>query len=266
MPYIRVQQRIVDALGHPLTKDDTLIIAGDFGYTWYPEGHHDYPTLEADLDTMNKEEHVTLFLDGNHENFDRLDALPVKSAYRGAVGVLRDKVLHLRRGETYIIEDQKILTIGGGMSVDKNWRKEGSSWWPRENIDWKEVDRALKSVYENKQRFDYIISHTGPRSIVDKFFMSLQPGRKDMKFPGADKMYCATAAFLEELYVKHIKSFKGWFFAHLHMESHKDTNNLYGKRLHFGEPKLDEDSVFPFVSIRNSVLPITFFDQHYEKE
>ena len=255
--HARPIQRILERVrknpypGNNLTEDDILIIAGDFGYLWFPPDHRDYALLESELDALNAMPFTILFLDGNHENFDRLDALPTIKKYRGTVGVVRDKIFHLRRGECYIINDKKILTIGGGISVDKAQRVKGVSWWERENISLQEIERAMFNVYDNKQEFDYIITHTGPRSIIDNFFSHLHPiDRMRASYPGADRMYDPTAAFLEELYVKHIKKYRGWFFAHLHMESHLQTRGIYGKNK---SPRI--------VSIMESVLPITFFEK-----
>lgn len=56
-----------------LTKEDYLIIVGDFGLVWHDTKEEQYWTKW--LSTRN---FTTLFIDGNHENFDRLDAYPVE--------------------------------------------------------------------------------------------------------------------------------------------------------------------------------------------
>ena len=50
-----------------LTKDDYVIICGDFGLVWYDNGE-DYWWREW----LSKKNFTTLFVDGNHENFELL--------------------------------------------------------------------------------------------------------------------------------------------------------------------------------------------------
>ncbi len=58
---------------HPeLTKNDYIIIAGDFGAIWFED------MLEYDLKAFSDLPVTVLFVDGNHENFDLLNAYPVQ--------------------------------------------------------------------------------------------------------------------------------------------------------------------------------------------
>lgn len=65
-----------------LTRDDVLIVLGDFGLVWAD------PPSEGErrrLDWYEEQPWTTLFVDGNHENFDLLDALPVTQRDRKSV-------------------------------------------------------------------------------------------------------------------------------------------------------------------------------------
>ena len=61
-----------------MTKEDYLIIAGDFGLVW------DSSVEEIQLQQwLEDRPFTTLFVDGNHENFDLLDLLyPVRTLVR----------------------------------------------------------------------------------------------------------------------------------------------------------------------------------------
>ena len=52
-----------------MTKDDYVIICGDFGGVWTFEEESNREK-EA-LDWLNEKNFTTLFVDGNHENFTR---------------------------------------------------------------------------------------------------------------------------------------------------------------------------------------------------
>ena len=56
-----------------LTKDDYVIICGDTGLTWDKSNEVKYW-----VDWLNKKNFTTLFVDGNHENFDILNSLAVE--------------------------------------------------------------------------------------------------------------------------------------------------------------------------------------------
>ena len=52
---------------------------------------------------------TTLFVDGNHENFDRLYAYPVEEWKGGKIHRIRPSVIHLMHGQVFTFEENKIL-------------------------------------------------------------------------------------------------------------------------------------------------------------
>ena len=93
--------------GKEMTKDDVVIICGDFGLIW-------------DLDENNVEEKywlnwleeklfTTIFVDGNHENFDRLYNYPVEKWNGGNVHKIRPSVIHLMRGQVFQLCGKKFF-------------------------------------------------------------------------------------------------------------------------------------------------------------
>ena len=79
-----------------LTKDDYLIIAGDFGLVW-----HDNYLSNTYLQMLDSKNYTTLFIDGNHENHFILDNLPIKKWKGGNVHYITKKIIHLMRGQIY---------------------------------------------------------------------------------------------------------------------------------------------------------------------
>ena len=61
-------------------RNDYMIICGDFGGLW-DGGQKD----QHWLDWLAEKPFTTLFVDGNHENFDLLNALPEKEWHGGRV-------------------------------------------------------------------------------------------------------------------------------------------------------------------------------------
>ena len=56
-----------------MSRGDYVVIAGDFGGLWDGSQKDQYW-----LDWLNKKPFTTLFVDGNHENFDRLYSYPIE--------------------------------------------------------------------------------------------------------------------------------------------------------------------------------------------
>lgn len=96
-----------------LTKEDYLIICGDFGGVW------DGGDAEQQwLDWLETRSFTTLFVSGNHENYDLLRNYPISQWHGGLVQAIRPSVLHLMRGQLYNICGKRIFTMGGASSHD----------------------------------------------------------------------------------------------------------------------------------------------------
>ena len=197
----------------PLTKEDVAIIAGDFGVIWGDGTPKDARIEGHILDALEGMPFTTLFIDGNHENFDRLMRFPVDLRYGGKVGVLRPSVLHLKqRGHVYSVGDRKIWCFGGGISVDKNYRQEGRSWWPQEEPSNEEYRYGLSQLEKHNWEVDFVVTHAGPSGAVDA--MGLPPLRESF----GDKVYeyDPVSPYLE--HVSRKLRFKKWFFGHYHKD------------------------------------------------
>jgi hypothetical protein len=110
---------------------------GDFGF-WVPGANTDrYLDI---LDKLCEQWNVTLlWVDGNHEDFDTLNALPLHDS---GVRVIRENIVHLPRGFRWTWHGRRWLALGGAHSVDKHLRKPGRSWWPQEYLSDADLERA----------------------------------------------------------------------------------------------------------------------------
>lgn len=193
-------------------ENDFVIIAGDCGLLW------DNKPTPKELSLYNwlaNQQFTTLFVDGNHENFTRIKALPVVDYMGGKAHKINDKFYHLMRGEVYTIQDKKIFTFGGGTSIDKDLRTPFVSWWPDEIFSEEEKQNAYNNLEKVNYEVDYVITHAGPKSVMSDFPLHM----KIYKTP------CSVEKFLDELYRK-IK-FKYWFFGHYHYNCADKPANCY---------------------------------------
>jgi predicted phosphodiesterase len=185
-----------------LTKDDYVIILGDFGLLWKhePDGTEKYWTK-----WLNDKSWTTLTLDGNHENFDRFNKLPIVGMFGSKVGKVSDSIFYLRRGNIYKIAGKKFLTIGGADSIDKHQRSIGISWWQEELLSYKDINNTLNNIDINNKEIDFILSHTCPTEAYKLLNID--------KLKDDDPTMHQLQVIKEEL-----NYFEHWFFGHFHID------------------------------------------------
>ena len=135
------------------------------------------------LDWLDAKLFTTLFVSGNHENFDLLAAFPKEEWHGGIIQRVRPSVIHLTRGQVYDIEGKKFFIMGGASSHDisggilepddpefrkKRRRLESSgalyrvnhrSWWAEELPSEKEYQTAQANLERHGWAVEYIITH-----------------------------------------------------------------------------------------------------------
>lgn len=188
-----------EALIREFTEEDYLILLGDVGVCW-DNGRKDAyvrDILEALPVTI-------LWIDGNHENFDLMDALPVTDWHGGKVQYIGRKIIHLMRGYVYDICGKSFFAFGGGFSIDKMYRREGSGWWQREMPSAEEYARGREWLERRGNQVDYIITHTASREIAMQLVPEIYPGEEELQY------------YFQEL--AETVNFERWYFGHWHMD------------------------------------------------
>ena len=149
--------------GRLLTKEDYVIICGDFGAVW--DGAKSDKYLQR---WYNEKPSTTLFVDGNHENHNILDSFPISEWNGGKVHFITPSIIHLMRGQVYKIGNKTFFTMGGAESHDKIYRKEGVSWWRREMPSDDEYEEGLTNLNKVNNQVDYILSHCAPDQLQEQ--------------------------------------------------------------------------------------------------
>jgi hypothetical protein len=152
----------VAAIEHAAKRDATVLLhLGDFGYNFTD----DY--LDSLGDVLCRCGIVLGFVDGNHENFDRLLDWPV-----GADGLryLRDHIVHLPRGFRWQWGQTRCLALGGAYSIDRFLRIPGRSWWAQESLtSWQARDAASGGPADVMFCHDCPAGITVPGAARDRF-------------------------------------------------------------------------------------------------
>ena len=192
-------ERLYDREWRKLKKGDTLIVCGDFGYLW-AGGKEEREYIKY----LGSRKFTVAFLDGTHDNLDKINRGRVTYWKGGMVHRISDNLLHLMRGQIYNIEGDSIFTFGGGESNDKDMRLPAGLWWREEMPSPAEMADAARRLDDNELEVDYIITHEPP-SLV-KSAMLLRSGSAE----GVNKLN----GFFEE--IDESCSYKHWFFGSMH--------------------------------------------------
>jgi len=184
-----------------LTRDDHVIIAGDFGAVWSVK------TLSKNLKPYEELPFTVLFVDGNHENFDLLNAYPVTEWNGGKVHMIKPNIIHLMRGQVFEIEGKTFFAFGGATSIDKAFRREGISWWQDELPTDDDLQEAFKNLERYNFKVDYIITHACDEKAL--YYPPLKLGNSMFSTYPENRML---SNFEERVEYKH------WYFGHYHLD------------------------------------------------
>jgi len=202
-----------------MTKDDYVIICGDFGY-WDESNNNKYW-----MAWLDDKPFTTLWVDGNHENYDLISKLPVSDWHGGKVQYIHPSVIHLMRGQLYDIEGLKLFSFGGARSHDIDagilemddplfkskkkrfdrehllYRINHVSWWKEEMPSAREMEEGLKNLQKNDFSVDFIVTHCSSSST--QAILSMGTYVPDELTDYFEK-------------IKTMTKFKKWFFGHYH--------------------------------------------------
>jgi len=193
-----------------LTKNDFLIIAGDFGLVWYPPKH---PFFKRDLYWLNwlsNKSFTTLFIPGNHDNYELLnsDLYQEEDLFGNKVKKIYNSIYMLERGKIYTIDGLKIFAFGGAQSIDKYRRKEGVSWWSQELPSYEEEIKGLQVLEESNNKVDIILTHATHKKMFDALGIEDINGYKD-------KSYDPMVKYLTEIQER--TNYTYWINGHYHV-------------------------------------------------
>lgn len=208
-------------------RQDYVIICGDFGGIW-----HDSPNERYALDRLNELPFTTLFIDGNHENFDRLYSNEFETIdfHGGKAHRIRDNIFYLMRGHIFSLDNHTFFAMGGARSHDIQdgilderhfpnhqafldekerldmmgacYRINHRTWWRQEMPSEAEFISARKNLEAYDHRVDYIITHDCPYSTAKQIY--------------GDADETELGFFFD--YVLKTTDFSHWYFGHHHLD------------------------------------------------
>lgn len=190
-----------------LNTADYIIQLGDFGLIW------NNPQIDAEkywLNYLNELKPKVLFIAGNHENFDLLKKYPVIDFLSGKAAQISENIFWLQNGNIFKFGKLKAWAFGGGLSIDKQNRIIGKSWWPDEIPDYSEMEFGLSELEKVNNKVDIVFTHTVPKIIIN--------------FLGINYLKDPVSEYLENVYNR--IEFKHWYAGHLHLDKKLEFFNF----------------------------------------
>lgn len=196
--------------GKKLTKNDYVIVLGDFGI-WQNKKAYDF------LFWLDSKPFTTLFIEGNHEDYNFLKTFPIVDMFEGKVRKITDSIFQLMRGEVYIIDDYKIFSFGGARSIDRftACRQEGVDWFPEEECSYTEELKALSNLDKYDNNVDIILTHTCSSETLKEMSKIYNFYLEDLDNQNK---------FFEELKTK--VKYDLWLFGHMHKDFHVNEKEI----------------------------------------
>lgn len=214
-----------------LTKDDYLIICGDFGLVWNNSTSEQYW-----LRWLDTRPFTTLFVDGNHEGFSLLNSLPETTWNGGAVHQVATSVFHLKRGQLFNIDGYRIFTMGGASSseYDRTHRTQGETWFTEEIPNEQERAAALETLDAADWDCDFVITHCAPSSSAQ----GISEHTDRLKIHPMDEYTDWLQTIQDRLTYRH------WFCGHYHIDAQiqDKTTALYNRIAVLADPKIIADT------------------------
>ena len=222
-----------------LTKDDLVMICGDFGIgPWIGNDRENAYWL----DWLEERPFTVAFCDGNHENFDVLDTYPVEMWNGGKVHFIREHVIHLMRGQYYTIEGKTFWVFGGAASHDITdgilepddpdfagkrlelerraqpelrpalYRINHRTWWAREMPSEEEYAEGVENLAARGNQVDFILTHAASSAMLKKLFGE-----------DGDKEKNKLIAYFDAIESK--ADYSRWYFGHYHCDADLDEKH-----------------------------------------
>lgn len=218
-------RRIAYDSAYDFTRNDVVIVCGDFGI-WTKT-----MSEKLKLDNLTKLPFTIAFVDGNHENFDRLysNEFPFVDFNGAKAHKIRENVFHIMRGEIMTLEDKKYFCFGGASSHDiqdgivdrkdfesddeyydtiyfksmcgEMFRVNHESWWKEEIPSEKEMRHGTDNLKKHNFKVDYVISHCCADSVQTAISASYN--------------HDILTRYFQKLIDDGLQ-FKRWYFGHYH--------------------------------------------------
>jgi len=174
---------------------------GDFGVGFFRWDYHEAKKIASTnppYDAIMKGDHK--FIRGNHDN----------------PHVCQQQSYWIPDGTIEVINGTKIMYVGGGISIDRDWRTEGYDYWADEELSYHKLQEII-TLYE-VEKPDVMVSHEIPEEMAK--VIEVLSGRRKLDIDSRTRQ-----AFDGMLYLHQPKL---WIHGHWHYSySHEYKGTMF---------------------------------------
>lgn len=170
---------------------------GDFGVGFMKWDYHENEkvfTTNPPYDHIMKGDHK--FIRGNHDN-------PI---------VCQQQSYWIPDGTIEVVNGVKLMYVGGGISIDKDWRTEGFDYWADEELSYHKL-QGIIDLYD-VEKPDIMVSHEIPEEITK--VIEIVSGRQKLNIDSR------TRDAFQTMFENHQP--KLWIHGHWHCTYRKEVN------------------------------------------
>jgi len=150
--------------------ENYVIVLGDFGLLWDEKNSKRWVGYLTRW--LKQKPFKVLFVAGNHENYDMLEALPIADFKGGKVGVVSSQIMWLKHGYVFDFDGKKVGVFGGASSIDRGHRTEGKTWWKQEIPTIQDMQLFVDNLDAVGGQIDFLLTHTTASDELPYFIYS----------------------------------------------------------------------------------------------
>jgi len=153
-----------------LINGNVMFILGDAGILWDVDSWKTVDYIERYM-VSHFPDLELLMVPGNHENYDMIEQLEEIDRYGGRMRRVAANIYFMITGEVYVIDGKVFACYGGALSIDKEQRKLGKTYWAQEIPTMADFNKFVDNMDKHGMVCDYLLTHTTAVSEIVKFDM-----------------------------------------------------------------------------------------------
>ena len=201
--------------------DTTFIQVGDFGLGFH-DINHDIQTLDGLNNFLINSNNQLYIVRGNHDD---------PYFWKHSHELRFTNIFFAQDYDVLTIEDQKILFIGGGISIDRANRKIGKDYWKDEEFI---LDEALLNK-ACASEINIVVTHIAPDNVWPYMFTPLVKHYISRE-PGLEAALDLERRNMSMVYEKVVKAgCRQWYYGHYHQSMVEEKGGVLFRCLDIGE-------------------------------